>query len=175
MKYSIDMNNRQVLIDIQGLESIREADQKAIKDFKAGQISASILASINAKHAETVRAFISAHGFPTKSNASEKAYKAAVLVALHSGDEAMLTQSIDAVRLAHDGSVERKDIAFMTDRLCVLQGKRQRYGTQYKIGSDGAIDFIDIEDLAGLDARRKELGMEPFAEYESYVRSMIKR
>ncbi len=175
MKYSIDMKAKAPQADIRALESILEADQKAIRDFKAGLISGDDLTSINEGHAQAVRTFVSQYDFPTKSNASEKAYKAAVLVVLHSGDVSMLDASIAAISEASSDQVDRKDIAFMTDRRLVLQGKPQRYGTQYMVGPDGAIDFIEIEDRSGLDARREELGMGPFAQYERYVRGMLKK
>lgn len=76
------------------LETIMEIDQQAIKDFRAGKIIISEHVEINKTNVEVVKKIISEIGFSTINLTSQKAYKAAVLVVLHSGDLEFLNQSV---------------------------------------------------------------------------------
>ena len=60
-------------------------------------------------------------------------------------------------------------MALMTDRVRDLKDKKkQLYGTQLE-PKDGKLVPKPIEDEANVDARRKELGMPPLAEYLKFV------
>ena len=65
------------------LETIMETYQQAIKDFRAGKITASDLTEINRKNVVIVKKIITEIGFPTISLTSQNAYRSAVLVVLH--------------------------------------------------------------------------------------------
>ncbi len=60
------------------LETIKETDQQAIKDFRAGKIIASDLTEINRKNVVIVKRIITEIGFPTINLTSQNAYKSAV-------------------------------------------------------------------------------------------------
>ncbi|MCP4246955.1 MAG: hypothetical protein GY778_07885, partial [bacterium] len=59
-------------------------------------------------------------------------------------------------------------LAYLTDRVLVQEGKPQRYGTQF-FAKDGVFKLNPIEDEAYVDARRKEVGLGPLAEYVKQV------
>ncbi len=66
------------------------------------------------------------------------------------------------------GEVSPEDVAFLTDRLLVAEGKKQRYGTQFtQVGRQFLP--LPIADEANVDARRKEAGLPPLAEYAKQV------
>jgi len=163
--------------DVRTLEAIFEVDQQAIRDFRAGRINEAGLAQVNKEHVDIIRRIISRAGFPTIDSTSRKAYKAAVLIVLHSDDLELLNQSIQALTNAQPASIEKKDIGYMVDKARLAQNLPQVYGTQYKIGPSGAVEFIEIEDPADLDKRRAELGMGSFSEYrkmaEGYEKGAI--
>lgn len=58
------------------------------------------------------------------------------------------------------------DVALLTDRVLRAQGKPQRYGTQFKPGADGSMVLEPTEDEAGLDARRRAVGLPSMAVYK---------
>ena len=60
------------------------------------------------------------------------------------------------------------DYAYLTDRVLVGEGKKQLYGTQL-MPKDGKLVPQPIEDEANVDARRKELGLPPLADYLKMV------
>ncbi|MFA6459024.1 MAG: DUF6624 domain-containing protein [Candidatus Paceibacterota bacterium] len=155
------------------LEAILEADQQAIKDFKVGKIATSDLAEINKMNVKTVNEIINEIGFPTISLTSQKAYKAAVLVVLHSGDIEFLNQSIKYLQDADIVSIQKRDIAYMIDKSRIIQRLPQLFGTQYNIDKDGVLKFIDIEKPEELEKRRAEFDMESFEEYKKIVEQSL--
>lgn len=60
--------------------------------------------------------------------------------------------------------VAKIDLAYLTDRVRLGDGKPQIYGTQIEI-KDGRWQPRDVEDPENLDRRRKEIGLPPIAEY----------
>lgn len=151
------------------LETIIEIDQQAIKDFKAGKITASDLTEINRKNIRIVKDIITEIGFPTINLTSQKAYKAAVLVVLHSGDVEFINQSIINLQNADPVSIQKRDIAYMIDKVRVIQRLPQLYGTQYNIDKDGVLKYMEIEKPEDLEKRRAEYDMESFDEYKMFV------
>lgn len=168
------MNSALIKKDTLTIEAIMETDQQAIKDFKAGKITASNLMEINKKNVDTVKKIISEIGFPTINLTSQKAYKAAVLVVLHSGDIEFLNQSITNLQKADPISIQKRDIAYMIDKARVIQKLPQLYGTQYHIDKDGVMKYIDIEKPEDLEKRREEYGMESFEEYKKIVERSLR-
>jgi hypothetical protein len=56
-------------------------------------------------------------------------------------------------------------IAYLTDRILVNEGRKQVYGTQFNFGKP-----FPIENEESLDERRKQMGLENFAEYKEKIR-----
>ena len=53
----------------------------------------------------------------------------------------------------------------VVDKILVLSGKLQLYGSQYKISPQGEVILIPVEDQSNLNNRRLELELEPIEEY----------
>jgi len=151
------------------LETIFETDQQAIRDVRVGKITVSDHAEINRKNVEIVKGIIAEMGFPRMDLISKKAYLAAVLVVLHSGDVGFLNQSILTLQKADPASRQKRDIAYMIDKVRVIEKRPQLYGTQYHIDKDGVFKYIEIEKPDELEKRRAEYEMESFEEYRKIV------
>jgi hypothetical protein len=61
----------------------------------------------------------------------------------------------------------------LTDRLEVKAGRPQLYGTQLSL-KDGRWVLDSLADSAGVDERRRRLGMPPLAEYLRLVDSVMR-
>jgi hypothetical protein len=57
-----------------------------------------------------------------------------------------------------------KDYAYLCDRVQIGEGKPQHWGSQVKC-ENGNPALSPVDDMSGLDARRKELFLQPIAEY----------
>lgn len=157
------------------LETIIETDQQSIKDFRAGKITASDLTEVNRKNIAIVKKIITEIGFPTINLTSQRAYKAAVLVVLHSGDIDFLNESIKNLQNSDPISIQKRDIAYMIDKVRVIQKLPQLYGTQYYVDKEGVLRYIEIEKPEDLEERRAKYGMESFEEYRKIVEKSLKK
>ena len=71
------------------------------------------------------------------------------------------------------GEATGQDLAYLTDRVRVGEGKKQLYGTQFQ-GAGDKMEPYPIEDEAGVDRRRKEVGLPTMAEYRKLLAETYK-
>jgi hypothetical protein len=127
--------------------------------------------SLDRSHADRLKAIVDEHGWPHPSQVGPDAVNAAFLIVQHAThDPAFQERSLDSLRAAfEDGAATGQQVALLTDRVRVQQGKPQLYGTQALI-QDSTIVFRPIADSTNVDVRRKELGMMPLDEYAQMLR-----
>jgi hypothetical protein len=108
---------------------------------------------------------IQKHGWPGRSLVGAQGAHDAWLLVQHASKDLEFQQDCLAKMTAMPkGEVSSIDIAYLTDRILCLTGKKQKYGTQGMF-KDGKIIPQPIEDEEHVDERRKELGFEPLADY----------
>ena len=54
------------------------------------------------------------------------------------------------------------DVATFEDHMRLIWGRKQIYGTQFRVGTDGKVDLAPMEDSAHADMRREDAGLPPF-------------
>jgi hypothetical protein len=54
------------------------------------------------------------------------------------------------------------DVATLEDHMRLIWGRKQIYGTQFRVGADGKIALSPMEDSAHADMRREDAGLPPF-------------
>jgi hypothetical protein len=117
---------------------------------------------------------VQAGGWPARSVVGERAADAAWLLAQHADHDVAFQQQCLALlaQAVAGGEADPAHLAYLTDRVLRAEGKPQRYGTQFWADPDDNGRFVPqpIEDLDGLDQRRRAFGLEPFADYEKAVR-----
>ncbi|MEV4170051.1 DUF6624 domain-containing protein [Nonomuraea sp. NPDC049709] len=109
-------------------------------------------------------------GWPLISQVGERAARAAWLLAQHatSPEVQRLFHYVMADAVESD-EASSHDFAYLEDRVRVRSGRPQLYGTQFHDGGDG-LEPMPIEDPGLLDERRRAMGLEPFAEYEAFIK-----
>lgn len=131
-------------------------------------------------HTARLKEIVATHGWPQRSLVGEDGCRAAFLIVQHAdhdpGFQAECLPRLEA--LAEEGEVSRVEVAYLTDRVRVKQGRAQVYGTQYRVatdasgnvlaGADGRLEYLlpIVEDVEHLDERRLAAGLRPWAEYE---------
>ncbi len=67
-------------------------------------------------------------------------------------------------RMMEAGPVESPaaDVATFEDHLRLVWGRKQIYGTQFRIGAGGKVELSPMEDSAHADLRREDAGLPPF-------------
>ncbi len=144
-------------------------DQAASKEFSKGKISKSDLIKIVDAHTKIVATIFGESGIAQKDLDGENTYKAMLALVLHSGDVELMQSYLDAHEKFGEGSIDISDRAVVTDKICVMLGKSQIYGTQYKI-KDQSIIFAPIEDEKNVDSRRADLGLDPIGHSQKLPR-----
>jgi hypothetical protein len=146
-------------------------DQEAISFFKKGDITPEEFKFRASKISEEFFDIYKKHGFPYKNENSGDVYKGAVVLSLHQPLENLEIIFNDIEKLPSE-RVDPKDLAFMTDKIRVIKGEKQIYGTQYKI-ANGNIEFLPIENPNQINQKRKEAGLETLEEYEKKAKSWL--
>lgn len=113
-----------------------------------------------------LKGVVAAHGWPGASLVGSAGAHAAWLLAQHAdADPAFQRECLGLLTAAVEaGEATERELAYLTDRVLLAEGKPQVYGTQVT-RKDGQVVPLDLSNLVGLDERRAAAGLEPFAEY----------
>ena len=122
---------------------------------------------IDAGNTTRLRRILAEHGWPGKSLVGEKGAHHAWLIAQHADhDPAFQRQALELLREAvARGDAKPRELAYLTDRVRINEGRGQVYGTQMRPDENGLPVPQPIEDPERVDERRREVGLEPFDEY----------
>lgn len=151
----------------QELASMGEADQALRRNMPPPNDAAfqKRMASEDKTREERLARIIAEHGWPLISQVGHQAVNSAWLIAQH-GSDAFLKRCLPLMQAAADRhELPLSRLALSIDRVLTNEGKEQRYGSQFQTGDDGKTRPLPIADMAGLDARRAAMGLEPFARY----------
>lgn len=159
------------------LLQMREEDQKMRRRIREESIGPDATEfweefhKLDEKHTERLKEIIKQYGWPRKSLVGEDGAFAAWLIVQHATHD--LNFQKHCLKLmkkeAKRGEVPLQCIAYLIDRIRILEGKPQVYGTQYRI-VNGELEFLPIEDEANVDKRRKEMGLPPLSEYMKQIK-----
>jgi hypothetical protein len=111
---------------------------------------------------QQLKALASTRGsaWPTKSVVGAAGVHAVYLVA--ESDTALARSVLHRLMEAGPSESPAADVATLEDRLRILSGRKQIYGTQFRVNDRGAIVLAPMEDSAHADLRRDDAGLPPF-------------
>lgn len=132
------------------------------------------LQAIDRANTKWMKKIIKKYGFPIKSLVCDDGVYAAFILVQHADLDREFQKSVlplleKAVRASEAPAFY---FAYLTDRTLTGAGKPQRFGSQLTL-KDGEIVPLPIEDEAGLDRRRAELGLPPMAEYLKGQKTLV--
>lgn len=115
---------------------------------------------------------IEEHGWPGHSMVGRDGAQAAWLLVQHADrDPAFQRRCLDLLTKAYEkGDATADQIAYLTDRILLAEGKPQVYGTQFRTVM-GRPQPHPIENEAEVDQRRAAIGLEPLAVYAEQIRT----
>lgn len=153
-----DQRIRQELVAV--LQAGPEPDTVALRRLAARQDS------VDRANTARLKAVIRQFGWPSRPRAGAEATGAAFLVVQHATHDLPFQKEYLAfLRAEHrEGRASGEAVALLTDRTRQAEGELQLYGTQARL-ADGRVVLDPIEDSAGVDERRAELGLVPLSEY----------
>jgi hypothetical protein len=160
------------------LETRGRTDQAVREGFgtsgNVDLVQVAAMARTDSANTAWLKAYVAAWGWPTESQVGREAVQAAFLIVQHAVHDtafmrAMLPPIHDSYRR---GDLNGGAVAMLTDRLEVKAGRPQIYGTQLSL-RDGRWILDPIADSAGVDDRRRRMGLPSLAEYQQRVDSLV--
>lgn len=122
---------------------------------------------VDVANTDRLREIVDRYGWPGRSLVGEASAEHAWLLAQHADRQldfqrralGLLADAVD------QGAATPRQLAYLTDRVRVNEGKEQVYGTQLGGVENGAVVPWPVENPDERDARRAAAGLEPFSEY----------
>jgi hypothetical protein len=132
-------------------------------------------ADVDRENTERMKEILKRHGWPGKSLVGEDGALAAWLLVQHADhDRPFQKRCLGLLKEAvKRGEATGRQLAYLTDRICVAGKRPQVYGTQL-VAVAGKFEPAPIEDKANVDRRRKAVGLPPLAEYLRGVEEALK-
>lgn len=119
---------------------------------------------VEALNVGSLKDTIAEQGWPRISEVGSYAATKAWQIAYNTNDLAFQVEALRAMEpLLGAGEVEKRDYAMLFDLVHFTTTGKQRYGTLESC-VNGRMLTDPVEDAAGLDARRAEMGLQPLAE-----------
>jgi hypothetical protein len=119
--------------------------------------------AVHEANAERLAFILNQRGWPGEPRVGTDGANAAWLIAQHAiGRPAFQREALEALRLAAArGEVPALQPALLEDRIRTLEGRLQRYGTQFDWDESGELGPLPVEDPDGVDERRRAIGLGP--------------
>jgi hypothetical protein len=121
------------------------------------------MVELHRRHNARLREIIEQHGWPGRSLVGDDGASAAWLLLQHAILDPGLMRSalMLLARATDEGESDAGHLALLTDRIRVLEGRPQIYGTQYDWDAEGNLSPLPVEQPASVDELRQSVGLEP--------------
>lgn len=145
------------------------------KLIQSGQLSEGYneeLKELHNKNAKILNEIIDTIGYPTTDKVGKEASEATWLVIQHSiGQPDFMKKCLKLLEVAvSENKVNSKNLAYLTDRIAVFEGKPQLYGTQFDWDENGKLSPNHFDDLTKVNKRRKLIGLNTLEEQTEIIR-----
>jgi len=129
---------------------------------------------IDHQNTSWLKEIVEKHGWPGKTLVGNDGAHSAWLLVQHADhDVAFQKKCLDLLKAAvKEKEASAQDFAYLTDRVLIAEKKNQIYGTQLTQEGDKLVPQ-PIEDEEHVDERRKEIGLQPLAEYIKFVEEAV--
>jgi len=131
------------------------------------------LRRLHEENTKRAKALLRENGWPGISQVGEEGSDAMWLIVQHAvlEPEFMLSCVPELERLVQQGEAKGWQLAFLQDRALMLQQEPQIYGTQHVLDANDELQPYTLADPAGVDERRKAVGLESLEERTRFLRA----
>jgi hypothetical protein len=132
--------------------------------------------AVHERNARRLEEIIAQHGWPGRTAVGEDGGEAAWLIVQHAiGMPTFQRRCLELLQAAaSDGDAPPWQPAYLLDRIRVLEGKPQVYGTQFDMDESDEMSPCATEDAVGLNARRASIGLDSIEERIQKMRAQAK-
>lgn len=125
---------------------------------------------IDHENTKWLKEIIEKQGWLTISMVAKDGAQSAWLLVQHADDDPKFQRHcLDLMTKSPRHEVSQSNLAYLTDRVLLAEGKKQLYGTQFAT-IDGKMQPRPLEDEKNVDKRRAEMGLSTLEEYARVIR-----
>lgn len=152
-----------------------ELRDKLIHNGQLGEGYNEEMAALHNRNAKVLDEIIDSIGYPTSDKVGEEASEAAWLVIQHSiGQPDFMKKCVKLLEKAvGENKADPTQLAYMKDRIAVLEGKLQLYGTQFDWDKNGELNPRPFDDITQVNHRRKSIGLNTVEEQTEVMRRQV--
>jgi len=128
--------------------------------------------ALHNRNAEILDKIIDRIGYPTIDKVGREANEAAWLVIQHAISQPVFMKkcAILLEKAVSENQANSKQLAYLTDRIAVFEGRLQLYGTNFDWDDKGELNPLPFDDLEKVNQRRKEIGLNSLEEQTKIIR-----
>jgi hypothetical protein len=149
------------------INKMASLDQKARKQAMRSNIWDHVKI-LDKKNTLELKKIIKIYGWPTIPMVGKKASFNAWLLAQHADKDLKFQKKVlellKNIYKKNNKDINPSNIAFLTDRILVAEGKKQIFGTQFHLNKKKLFVSRPIKNIKDIEKRRKEYKMRPFLE-----------
>lgn len=144
---------------------LRNADlelrDRLVKEGQLGEGYNQEMEELHNSNAHLLNDIIDTIGYPTIDKVGEEASEAAWLIIQHSiGQPGFMKKCKKLLEKAvSENQADPKNLAYLADRIAVLEGKPQLFGTQFDWDENGELNPRRYDDVGEVNRRRQALGL----------------
>lgn len=163
----------QIIIDMKNEDL--EFRKVLIENSKLSEGYNEEMEKLHNKNAQTLDTIISKIGYPTIDKVGKEANEAAWLIIQHSISQPdFMKKCLKLLEIAvTENKADPVNLAYLTDRIAVLENQPQLYGTQFDWDENGKLSPNAFDDLAKVNQRRKYLGLNTLNEQTESIRKRV--
>lgn len=130
------------------------------------------MAKLHNKNAEILNNIIDTIGYPSIEKVGNEASDASWLIIQHSiGQPVFMRKCLKLLEKAvRENKADPKNLAYLTDRTAVFEGRPQVYGTQFDWDENGELNPHPFDDINSVNERRKSIGLNSIEEQTEIIR-----
>jgi len=181
----INCINTNIRMDLKNIAEkiieLKNADLKLrARLIKNGQLSEGYNEEMEALHnnnAKILNEIIDKVGYPTSDKVGKEASEAAWLVIQHSiGQPSFMKKCVKLLEKAVEkDKADPINLAYLSDRIAVFEGKPQLYGTQFDWDKNGELMPKPFDNLTEVNDLRRSVGLNTLEEQTQIMREQVKR
>lgn len=159
---------------------LKDADL-ALRDrlVQNGQLSEGYnkeMEKLHNRNAELLNEIIDQIGYPTIDKVGKEANEATWLIIQHSiGQPNFMKRCLKLLETSvAQNKANPKNLAYLSDRIAVFEGKPQLYGTQFDWDQNGKLSSNLCDNITKVNQRRKLIGLNTIEEQTKYIRRQAK-
>ncbi len=130
------------------------------------------MAAVHEQNATKLERIVAAFGWPGVSLVGDDGAEAAWLVLQHAiGNPELQRSCLPLLKKAAElEEIPALQVACLEDRICVFEGRPQRYGTQFDWDEHAKMSPHPLQDQGRVDEHRKSVGLGPLSETTQEIR-----